>query len=93
MNTNSVYAEHHFIGSEKHYDWRNTRRAFLFNGAALVGLCFLTAEVSRSQSDIPHSVGLLWMSDQPVAKTSTLKHTKLARDTYMPRRDSNSQFQ
>ena len=28
-------------------------------------------EASRSHSDTPHSVGLLWMSDQPVAETST----------------------
>ena len=28
-------------------------------------------EVSRSHSDTPQSVGLLWTSDQPVAETST----------------------
>jgi hypothetical protein len=28
-------------------------------------------EASRSQSDTPHSVGLLWTSDQLVAETST----------------------
>jgi hypothetical protein len=26
---------------------------------------------TRSQSDTPHSVGLLWMSDRPFADTST----------------------
>jgi len=26
---------------------------------------------SRSHSDEPHSVGLLWMSDRPAAETST----------------------
>jgi hypothetical protein len=28
-------------------------------------------EASRSHSDTPHSVGLLWTSDQPDAETST----------------------
>jgi hypothetical protein len=28
-------------------------------------------EASRSHSDTPHSVGLLWTSDQPVAETPT----------------------
>jgi hypothetical protein len=28
-------------------------------------------EASRFHSDTPHSVGLLWTSDQPVAETST----------------------
>jgi len=31
----------------------------------------LIIEDSRSHSDTPHSVGLFWMSDQPVAETST----------------------
>ena len=31
----------------------------------------LTVEASGSHSDTPHSVGLLWTSDQLVTKTST----------------------
>jgi len=31
----------------------------------------LNIEVSQSHSDTQHSVGLLWMSDQPGAETST----------------------
>jgi len=27
--------------------------------------------ITRSHSDTPHSVGMLWTSDQPVAETST----------------------
>jgi len=34
----------------------------------LVGLGLLIAEVSKSHSDTPHTVGLLWTSDQPVEK-------------------------
>jgi hypothetical protein len=43
----------------------------------LLGQGLLTIEASRS-----HSVGLLWASDQPVAKTSTWQHTKLTRDRH-----------
>jgi hypothetical protein len=38
----------------------------------LGGLGLLIIEASRSHFlDTPHSVGLLWTSDQPVAETST----------------------
>jgi hypothetical protein len=37
----------------------------------LVGQGLLIIEASRSHSDTPHSVGLLWTSDQSVAETST----------------------
>ena len=65
--------------------------SFFPNGAtAPSGL--LTIEASRSHSDTPHSVGLPWMSDQPVAETSIWQHTTFTRDKYpCPRRDSNSQ--
>jgi len=36
-----------------------------------VGQSLLIIEASRSHSDTPQSVGLLWTSDQPYAKTST----------------------
>ena len=36
----------------------------------LVGEGLLIIEASRSHSDTPHSVGLLWTSDQPDAETS-----------------------
>jgi hypothetical protein len=36
----------------------------------LVGQGRLIIEASRSHSDTPHSVGLLWTSDQPDAETS-----------------------
>jgi len=36
-----------------------------------VGQGLLIIEVSRSHSDTPHSVGLLWTSNQPEAGTST----------------------
>ena len=59
-----------------------------------VGQGLLTVKPSRSHSDTPHSVGLLWTSDQPVAETSTRQHTTLTKDRHpRPRRDSNPQSQ
>ena len=40
----------------------------------------LIIEASRSHSDTPHSVGLLWTSDQPDADTSTWQPTALTTD-------------
>jgi hypothetical protein len=37
----------------------------------LVGHGLLIIDASRSHSDTPHSIGLLWTSDQPDAGTST----------------------
>jgi hypothetical protein len=42
----------------------------------------LIIEVSRSHSDTPHSVGLLWTSDQPDAAASTWNHTTLTSDRH-----------
>jgi len=48
----------------------------------------LNIEVSRSHSYTPHSVGLLWTSDQPDTETSTWQHTTLTKDTHAcPLRD------
>jgi len=50
----------------------------------------LILEVSRSHTDAPQSVGLLWTSDQVVAETSTCQHTTLTADKHpYPRWDSN----
>ena len=57
-----------------------------------MGQGVLIHEVSRSHSNTPHSVGLVWTSDQLVAGTSTWQHTTLTRDRYpYPRRVSNPQ--
>jgi hypothetical protein len=48
-----------------------------------VGQGLLIIEASRSHSDTPHSVGLLWTSDQPDAETPTWQHTTLTRDRHM----------
>jgi len=46
----------------------------------LVGQGLLIVEVSRSHSDTPHSVGLLWTSDRPYAKTYAWNRTTITRD-------------
>ena len=54
----------------------------------------LILEVSISHSDTPHSVGLLWTSDQVVAETSTWQYTTLTSDRHQcPLQDSNAQTQ
>ena len=45
----------------------------------LVGQGLLTVESSRSHSDTPHSVGLLWTSYHPVSQTCASQHTTLTR--------------
>jgi hypothetical protein len=44
---------------------------FFHSSAALMGLGILSIEVSRSHSDTPQSVGLLWTKELPVAETPT----------------------
>jgi len=56
---------------------------------SLVAQGLLMFEASHSHSDTKHSLGLLRTGDNPVAQTSTLQHTSLARYRYAPWRDSN----
>ena len=67
-------------------------RHHIHAGQPLVDLGTLIIEVSKSHSDTPHSVGLLWTSDQLVAETSTWRHTTLTRDRH-PRRRRDSKPQ
>jgi hypothetical protein len=54
----------------------------------------LILEVSRSHSDTPHTVGLLWNSDQPDSETFTWQHTTLITDRQTClRQDSKPQSQ
>ena len=48
----------------------------------LVGQRVVVIDASRSHSDAPNSVGLLFTSDQPNAVASTPKHTTLATDRH-----------
>jgi len=53
---------------------------------SLVGQGLPVIEASRSHSDTPHSVGLLWASDQPDVETSTWQHSTQHKHP-RPRRD------
>jgi len=56
----------------------------------LTGKDLLSIEASRSHSDAPHLVGLLWTSDQPNAENCTWQYTTHTRDRHpCPRRVSN----
>jgi hypothetical protein len=60
----------------------------------LVGHGVFIIETSQSHSDNLHSIGLLWTSDQPDARTSVWQRTTLKRERHpYPRRDSNPKFQ
>ena len=50
---------------------------FLLVRQPLVGKGLCIVEVLLSHSDTPHTIGLLWTSDQPVAETSTSVFLKL----------------
>jgi hypothetical protein len=53
------------------FQWRNSPQW---------GQGILIIRASRSHSDTPHLIGLLWTSDQPGAEASTRQHTTLKRD-------------
>jgi hypothetical protein len=59
-----------------------------------VGQGLLIIAASRSHSTTQNSLGLPWMSDRPVAGTSTWQHTAFTRDKHpCSRRDSKPQSQ
>jgi hypothetical protein len=47
----------------------------------LVGLGPLVIQASRSHSETPHSVGLLWTSDQPDTETPPV-YSQCSQETY-----------
>jgi hypothetical protein len=49
-----------------------------------VGQGLLVIEASRSHSDTPHSVGLLWTSDRPDAVIFYLTHNTQKRQIALP---------
>jgi hypothetical protein len=70
---------------------------FIFFFSAAIRFWVMTSPYGTSRShslDNPHSVGLLWTSDQPYAETSSWQHTTLTTDKYpCPRLDSNPRSQ
>ena len=67
---------------------------FIWLDSLPVGQGLLIVEDSRSHSDTPHSVWLLWTSDRPVAETSTWQNTTFTTDRHpWLLQDSNPQSQ
>jgi len=56
--------------------------SFFHASPNLAGLGLLLVEISRSHSDTPNSVGILWASDRHVSGTSTWQYTTLTRDRH-----------
>ena len=50
--------------------------------------CLLIIEVSRSHSDNPHSVGLLWTSHRPLQRLYLTTHNTHKRQTFFPPTES-----
>ena len=69
-------------------------KIFFMTQQPVVGQGHHIVEASRSYSDTPHSVGLLWTRNRPIAEISTWRGTTLKRYRRpRSRRDSNPQSQ
>jgi hypothetical protein len=79
-NANSTDMLHTYRAISSYFN--ATNEIFPVAQQPLVGLRLLSIKASRSHSGTPHSVGLLWTSDQPHAQTSTWQHTTLTRDRH-----------
>jgi len=64
--------------------WGRSLIFFTMAQQPLVGQRLLNVEDLWSHSNTPHSVGLLWTSDQHDAETSTWQHTTLTTDNHAP---------
>ena len=85
-----------FIRHNYNLSLTNVRRCLLFPTVqkSPVDHGLLIVEILSSYSDTLHSIGLIWMSDQPDAETYTRQHKTLTRDRYScPRPNSNSESQ
>jgi len=65
----------------------------IFHGATGLGGPWTPHCLGFTITDTPHSVELIWTSDQPVAETSTCQHTKIHKGHPCSGRDSNPQSQ
>jgi hypothetical protein len=70
------------IASSNYAPIYNTDYFFLHGATVPKGQGPLVFKVSRSHSDTPLSVGLLWTSDQLVAEASAYEHTTLTTDIH-----------
>ena len=75
--------------------WNDLKKAVVYiswRSGHTVDQGLLIIEASRRHPDTPHSVGLLWTNDRPVAENSTWQNTTFTKDRHpWLRRDSNPQ--
>ena len=83
--------DNHWKEAQWEYCWLIS---FYHDATALVDQTLLFIDASRSYSDTPHLIRLLWTSDQPDIQNSTWQHKTITRDRHpCPRWESNPQFQ
>ena len=74
------HSQRSVIHKSRHLIWTMKSHIFSHGSTVQRGLLY---EVPGSRSDTPHSVGLLWTSDRPVAETST-DNTQHSRHIHTP---------
>jgi hypothetical protein len=72
----------HFSSLRAYYTSRLILHFFGHDATAPVGQDLPIIEDSRSHSDIPHSIGLLWTSDQPDSEDCTWQNLSLTRERH-----------
>jgi hypothetical protein len=84
-NVEQLYVEYCYTGFHQNgtinMDIADRNLFFTMAQQPLVGRGLLIIEDSRSHSDTPQSVGLLWTSDQPVTETSLPDNTQHSQET------------
>ena len=87
LNRYAAVVTGNFICSVSVFSWYH-----FFMAQQLEVQDFLIFEATKSDSDTPHSTGLLWESDQPDADIYIRQNTICTRDRHpCPRRDSKLQ--
>ena len=68
-----------FLSTKGPLEYNRMRSVSFVKQQSLAGQGLPIVETSRSHSDTPHLVGLLWTSDQSDAEISTWQHTTLKK--------------
>jgi hypothetical protein len=79
LTVHAPHSQRSVIFKSCHLIWTMNSHIFSHGSTAQRGLLY---EVPGSRSDTPHSVGLLWTSDRPIAETST-DNTHHSQETHI----------
>jgi len=66
----------HSTNGEEEFAWNSSNFRFSYGWTAQVFLDFFIASLSKSPSEAPHLVGLLWKSDRSVTQITHNTHMK-----------------